>query len=897
MAYSQVHFSNSLEELAEVFKENLYPNGATPFAKRLVIVPDLGLKDYLMQRLAQDPRIQIAAGLEITHLADAIAKVTKKKIPSTLELSLFLQHELLPLIDSEPDLRNYFQNKGKRIGPFCDQLAENFLRYVIFGKPHLENWQESLWKKWNFRFPQKSETNWQVHIFGFSFIPELYLSYFEKWKAKMYLFSPCQIFWGDFYEEDLFEDQNPFLTSLGLLGRKCQLMIEEGHIPTEEHYVPPASETTLASIQRDLLTGSKEEYVSDESISFSSAMSMQKEIEGLKEQIIDLLRSVEPKDVLVLAPQIGPYAPFIEVVFSDLDYAINDMPRLEYDSTARGFWQLIQLPKERFPRDEVMQLLAKLTKFPIDLALAKKWLEKGGVRWGFSKKEREGYYLKDFDPDQITSNSEIGTWDYGFKKLLLEIYMSPVEMGAFNQLYELIHSLTDDLAPFSDGTKWTIPTWFRYFACLLETYFEIDPSYDLYKELMQLASSSDHLDKQEFPFDGVERILRHLLQKKSKSVRKAHNQTIQFSSLTEGAIVESSAIFLIGMQEEAFPGREKLSSLYKGELHFRPTKTMQDRYLFLQTLSMAKSRLHLSYVRDPEGKLGESALIQELLEAIEGVKIDHLTENVPIELKKKEPLIPEFYERKELVLSPLMPMEIDCKKLLKFAKHPLRYYLHEELGIYPDFSGPDQREYLLDPLEKYHLVQEALEKPLSEVFEEAKAQMPVSLLESLAKNQVAKEVEEWQNACAAFDISPETKRIEKSVGPIQIVGTIDGVSSKGILVRGKNCIEDQVRFWPLGLLLNLPILFTKDHGVFEAEGSFEDYLSYYQLAKKHPSPLIPSLAKPFLLGSDLNKALKQIGDEAVSYLLLRDPMPSASVLVDNWEPIFTTVFGGVYAQV
>ena len=71
MSKAQIHFSNHLEELITVLKENLFPSGAGPFEKRLIAVPHLGLKAYLMQALAKDPDLQVAAGLQIVNLSKA----------------------------------------------------------------------------------------------------------------------------------------------------------------------------------------------------------------------------------------------------------------------------------------------------------------------------------------------------------------------------------------------------------------------------------------------------------------------------------------------------------------------------------------------------------------------------------------------------------------------------------------------------------------------------------------------------------------------------------------------------------------------------------------------------------------------------------------------------------
>lgn len=912
MTKGQIHFTNHLHALIPILKENLYPEGSGPFEKRLIIVPHLKLKTTLMQTLAADPNWQVAAGLQIVNLAQGLAKVSKKKLPSSLELSLFLQHELLPLIESEEDLSRYFATaKEKRMGPFCTVLAQYFLRYVAFGKNPLPKWQETLWEKWGWENPKPSKVKWKIHLFGFSFLPSSYFSFFAGLDAHMYFFSPCEIFWGDFYSkkekaylrekvsdaqleffDQSFDEQNPLLTSFGKIGRRMHLMAEESEIPAFEHYVEPVKETCLAAVQRDLLAGSKEEWVFDSSLVFSSASSLMHEMEVVRDQIYRQLRTTEPKEIQVFAPDIAPYVPYIEAVFDEVARAISDIPRIEEDPLCRGFAKMLKLPSKRFALQDVLEVL---DHFGLDISLARMWMEKAHVQWGFSEKQRKAFYLQDALEEQIHSSEAAGTWQQGINTLLYGLghldglqAISQADIGEFNRFYQMLYSLVDDLTPLYDETKWTIPTWLRYFACLLESYFPIDPTYDLYKELTELASSLDHLDREKVPFDGVERVLEQLFNKKCKSRQPPHLQAIRFASLSDGAIEPSKAIFLIGMQEEVFPRKEEGASLYMGEKSYRPTSNSQDRYLFLQALSSAEDFFSVSYQK----KSGLSFVVQELIACIQGARVEHPVRLLPsINTKKKEPLIPDFYAPVDLQLSPLSPMEIELKKLFKFAKHPLRYHLHENLSIYPEFGSNTQEEFLLDPLSKHLLVRAKLKE------EKLDIPLPCHLLKHLATTQIETEVDEWKEAMQAFAIEKlDDKTIELQVGPVRLFGTCEFFSEKGLLVRGKNQLEDQIRFLPQALVmkkLGLPLLFTKDHTTFTPSIDLEDYLAYFQLAQKSPSPLLPTLAKALLQ----EKPLKLVEDEVFSYLALRDPPPDTDMIARNWSPILQQVLGGVFAEV
>lgn len=963
MSKGQIYFSNRIEELIPFLKEELYPKQASVFDKRLLILPNLEWKGYLMQELAKDSQLQIAAGLCVTNLAQAYTKLTKKRFPEKIELSLFLQHEMSSLIEEEEELALYFTQevRERRLGPFCDILAFCFLRYAIFGKEPLPAWQEKLWKKWDFEKTTLHAipwtTSWNIHLFGFSFIPKFYFDFFKELQASMYIFSPCSIFWGDFYsnkersflrkkisknqifDERIFslDEQNPFLANWGIVGRKMHLAIEDSHVQTIEHYVIPEKKSCLEALQKDLLFGTVSKISADDSIGFVSAFSLYREVEMCKDQILHLCttKKIEPKEIQIFAPDITPYVPYIHAIFSDIAYSISDIPMQEENPLAKAFFKLLKLPEKRFAAKEVLQLFPYLTQSHFDLDLMKKWIEKGHIHFGATEETKKLLYLKDYKEEQMYTSSSIGTWKHGYNQLLWGIGHSegiqgvgPEEMLQFDTFYQTFQSIEEDLAPLYDGTCWTIPTWLRYCACLLESYFSIDASYDLYKELMQLADICISLNKETYTFRGIERILQFLLIKKTCNHKPPHLQAVHFGSLMEGCFHPTKAIFLLGMQEETFPRKEEISSLCHATKDFCPNSIEKDRFLFLEALCYARKFLYMSYIRDAEGKKGPSFLIKELLTAIEGAIIEshpatsydlayfggkyfsynkiayQVAKTQTTQIGKNSftppPLIPEFYQSTCLSLMPLESVELNVQKLCKFAKHPLRYYFHEILKIFPEFEQDRDQEYLLHPLTKHKLVRKALQKPLEQVLEEAKEELPVHLLRPFAIWQIKQEVEEWHEALKTFNILPqelETKRILTQIGPILIHGNLEFFTKKGLLVKGKNRLEDWIKFWPQALLmkqLGLPLLFSKDQTLFTPEGdpekNLELYLSYFQLAQKHPSPLVPSVVK------DLHKELKQMEDEIFSYLYFRDPVPNFSIIEKNWKALMHQVFGGIFCN-
>jgi len=939
MTKAQIHFSNHLDPLTEILKTQLFPEGGGPFEKRLVVVPHMVLKDRIMQQFAKDPEMEVAAGMQITSVDQAYSLLTKKNLPSKVELSLFLQHELMGKIEEVEELRTYFclSAKEERIGPFCDALATYFFRYKTFGKPDLPAWQEELYAKLPWVFPSEFRgkvAHWNVHLFGFSFLPKSIFAFFEKLGAQFYLLSPCAIFWGDFYSEkelaalgrgvsenqlDLFaqafEDQNPLLANLGKVGRQCQLIVED--VPSQEYYREYKEKSSLRTVKQALLEGSAAKPAADESIAFVSASDRYREVEILKDHLIALFekKEIEPKDVQVFVPNLEAYAPFFEAVFEEFDHTT-----LAPQRERQAFDQLIALPKERFSKESILKLLPHLCD-SLDLGAVKRWIEAAEIKWGFSKEQRRSFYLRDLPEEEIHNVASRGTWQDGFRRLILGLWqlgdetcpaISMTEIEEFNRFYTMLCDLAEDLSPLFDGTKWTIPTWLRYLACLMESYFLIDPGHELYKELLRLAAKTDHLDEHLVCFEGIERVLS---QKKMQLQNPPHLQSIRFASLSDGCILPSKVIAFLGMEEEAFPRGEESASLYFGEREYRPKQIDLDKYLFLQGILHAEEHLFCSYIRDEEGKRGASLLLQELMGQIEGAQVVHHPESETnpryfggdltsynraayaratqrLDPQSRTPLIPSFYEK--VTFKESKAKEISLKHLFKFARHPLRYYLHEVLGIYPHFEKAGSDDFLLDPLKRNELVRKAL------AGSDIRNQVPANLFGPYALAQIEGEVEEWREAAEEFPLIQ--KKIELTIGPYVLKGTVDTMTEKGWLLRGKDTLEDRIRFLPQILMakeLGIAVIFVRDLSYPQVEGSLEAYLEYFLHANQHPSPLLPQLAK-VLLNRDpiqLHKELGQLDDEAWAYLFLRDPLPNSRILLQNWSPHFESIFGGIHAQV
>lgn len=148
----------------------------------------------------------------------------------------------------------------------------------------------------------------------------------------------------------------------------------------------------------------------DRSIVFHRAHSMVRELEVLHDELLKLLaqpaidgRTLAPRDIVVMVPDIEPAAPAIRAVFGQ--YRRGDSRHIPFDIADLGArdsspmvvalsW-LLCLPIQRFNASELRDLLevpALARRFglkPESHAVLARWMEGAGLRWGLSEKQRE----------------------------------------------------------------------------------------------------------------------------------------------------------------------------------------------------------------------------------------------------------------------------------------------------------------------------------------------------------------------------------------------------------------------------------------------------------------------------------------------------------------------------
>ena len=801
-------FSNSIEYLFDKLKDNLFPSGSTPFSKRLVIVPSQAIDHWIRLNLAQD--LNISTGIETSFLENAVHELFDiERLPSKLELTLSIEYEIHQIKHKWSSLKRYLKGKDRHIISLSKQLAKLFIRYGIYGRGickqwerEPKGWQEELWnrvfKRWTYplRMLETLKTKpceASVHLFSFSHISPLYFHFFQQLSnVCFYQLSPCQEFWSDLSIE------HPILTHFSRVSREMARLVEESDVIIDSVYDVPKKKTQLHAVQRELLFLDKEDKIEDDSIQLHIAVTPYHEIQSLYDTIVKLLQqeSLEPKDIIVMAPDIALYEPFIKATFKDpLSYQILDMPMQKKHSEVEGLFLLLDLESHRYSASAVLKLFhhplfkKKMGWSDEDLMQIKKWVEQTGIRWGLDAENRNAILKKRLCKQGM--NNECATWKAGVDLLLeeLAILHKPTRIN-FTQselLGEWKRCLDLFAADFASLHELrTFLGWIDFLKEMHKRYFF--ESEEVTHQLDRLSQASCPDPDHTYSFETIEKLLRENIGEKSISVNMNNLQSIRFCSMLPMRAVPAKVICLIGMNHDKFPRKDSFFSLnlLENQGDYMPSRLDFDMNLVLEALLSAREKLIISYLgRDPYDQTPwpPSSCVAQLLPYISKT-VKH---RIQLPLSEKEEAPSLFVYRSQEVKIP--SCQIDLIDFSRAFRSPLRHYLyHQEIYMQDGSIIKDEETFKLSALQRYIL--RTNPEPLKMM--QRGGDFPVGSFRTIAERQILKERE-------TFPKNTQTVPVNIKVGDVQITGSLEGVLPEGLCLFEKKTLKNTVKNWPLFL--------------------------------------------------------------------------------------------------
>ena len=242
--------------------------------------------------------------------------------------------------------------------------------------------------------------------------------------------------------------RNVLLASLGRDSRELQLRITAGAETVEHHHHPLAERplTLLGRLQQSLQDDANPVSPArplldptDRTLQVHACHGPERQVEVLREVLVGLLAedtTLEPRDVLVMCPDIEDYAPLISATFGLADDTAADENRhpghrLRVRLADRSLRQtnpllatvaaMLELADARVTASQVLDLAASTPvrrRFRFsddDLERLRGWVAASGIRWGLDGEHRAPYDLA-----AIPQN----TWRTGLDRILLGAAMA-----------------------------------------------------------------------------------------------------------------------------------------------------------------------------------------------------------------------------------------------------------------------------------------------------------------------------------------------------------------------------------------------------------------------------------------------------------------------------------------
>lgn len=645
----------------------------------------------------------------------------------------------------------------------------------LYGKSKLECFREFLCRKEKIRnLPRR------ITIFGVGSLPPLYLEMFFKaaqdTELHFFYLTPCREYWEELRsvrelrrrgeESDEIEVGNPLLASWGESGRElfANLLEKQDAIPylsSEEALFSPytvlgENAGILHRLQQDILDMTDRREAPDEdidtrdiSLEILNCHAPKREVEILHDKLLMLINSgeVELRNIIVMAPDINDYYPYIEAVFSRGPlkncYTVSDRDLHTGCGIGDTFLRLLDLHSSRLTVAEVMQLLstpAVGTAFGIedtDIETLNRYWEEARVCWGSDSADHERFCGVAFDEyswsnaiDRMFSLFASGM--HGAEKDMEELPLlreSDMELfGRFCRFLRMVKQLRGNLREPRD-----LGSWMELMQWTLNVFFAGSDTEDdsgmvgMRKFFSEKSYLADKLHiSGEFPVTVIIELVKNFL----NSVRDGFSflrGKITFCSLTPLRSIPAEVIAVLGMDEAAFPRRDVTLGFDLMSGRILPgdrSAAWEDRYLFLEALMSARKYFWCFYngrsrrngkVLLPSPVLGE--LKDYLEQSYPGFKetMHHLQSFAREYFEVGSPLYScsaeDFQVAKILAEPPeefsdgrLVENIADCGKtsghweldrLIKWAKNPAEYIL--ENNFYIRFASPEpspEREVL-----------------------------------------------------------------------------------------------------------------------------------------------------------------------------------------------------------
>ncbi|WP_114991379.1 exodeoxyribonuclease V subunit gamma [Synechococcus sp. UW179A] len=422
---------------------------------------------------------------------------------------------------------------------------------------------------------------------------------------------------------------------LGRMGAEFQLLLEgsgecllgsweQGDLfadPTVMKQQEDSQASLLEQLQRQLARGETDQVSlsltqGDYSLLFMGCAGPWREVQLVRDRILSWMAAdptLQPRDVLVMTPDVERYAPLLASVFSDRDATGVDLPWRLTDRSQQNcpglqqaFMSLLRLSADRLTASGLEALLGNpalqnLKQLSSQDAMAiTDALQRSGFRWGLDAAERNGdesnslRWCLDRWLLGLALPEEPGLAVDSCAPALTDLSLQQLEVW-----WPLLDQLAGWIAQLRRSTACT--SWVDRLRRLLQEIFNDGGNWDwelqaIHQclETWQLQASDCSL---ELDIAVVISVLEEALS--TESGRFGHRSgALTISALEPMRAIPHRVIVLMGLDASSFPRHQERAGFHLLELQRRlgdPSSTDQDRYVLLEALLSARQHLLISW--------------------------------------------------------------------------------------------------------------------------------------------------------------------------------------------------------------------------------------------------------------------------------------------------------------
>lgn len=430
----------------------------------------------------------------------------------------------------------------------------------------------------------------------------------------------------------------PLLSSMGRLSREFQVLLKE-HVELEaaprdlgsDPWPEQGSATMLRVLQTDIFhrrsrgatEGPKPWTVDsrDRSLSIHACHGAMRQVEVLRDQLLALFdehHDLQPRDVIVMTPDIETYAPLIQAVFDErhrtsrhVPFRIADISPRRKSPVIEALLRIIDIAGTRMTAPDVLDLLAlepvrtrcDISSEDVDQII--KWVSETGIRWGIDASHR----VRHGQPPYVENS-----WRFGLDRLLLG-YAAPgqnrwlyhgvlpydeVEGGVgvlLGQLVEFCTRLFRACTALEQGPMLLVQ-WRELLTRILDELVATTGSTSWEHELLRGTLGDFVAEAASVGFDRpieLEAVRAFLVERLSKADEAGFGAgQLTFCGMMPHRSIPARVVCLLGMDDGAFPRSSSLAgfdlTLWNPRLGDRSERD-DDRQLFLDALLSARDRV------------------------------------------------------------------------------------------------------------------------------------------------------------------------------------------------------------------------------------------------------------------------------------------------------------------